>query len=81
MKTALYNELLEKGAFNNVLPKLFQDIVDSNYFNVPQRMKALIVLSELMSYTSQFRKNIKLLDDTIVPINAVSFVIAGSGGG
>lgn len=81
MKSILYKELTDKGAFTTTLPTLFQEIIDSNYFNIPTRMKALIALSELISFTSQFRKNIKLMDDTLVPVNAVSYCIAGSGSG
>lgn len=45
------------------------------------RMKAVIAVAQLTSFASQFRRNILLWDETSVPINAISFVITGSGAG
>lgn len=74
------DELNKYGAFNNKLPKIVTKIMDTIYFqNVPQRMKATIAVSELITYASQFRRNVELNDGTSVPINSVAFVITGSG--
>jgi hypothetical protein len=81
MKEILRKELEDNGAFTHNIPPLFEQIIKSNYFNIPVRMKALIALSELISYASQFRKSIKLFDDTLVPVNAISYAVAGSGSG
>ena len=58
-----------------------QRIVNAIPFNVNSRMKAVIAVSQLTTFASQFRRNIKLWDDTSVPINAISFIITGSGNG
>ena len=80
MKHILLQELKAKGAFTKELPKILNDIVSINYFNIPYRMKALIATSELMSFASQFKRNVILPDSTAVPINSISFCIAASGG-
>ncbi len=49
--------------------------------SVPFSMKATIVVAQLTNFASQFRRNIQLLDGTLVPINAISFIISGSGTG
>ena len=49
--------------------------------NVPERMKALIAQTQITAFASQFRRNLKLWDDSSIPINAVSFCITGSGEG
>lgn len=49
---------------------------------IDPKMKAVIAVAQITAFTSQFRRNIKLWDDhTEVPINAISFVITGSGAG
>lgn len=48
---------------------------------VPEPMKAVVAVAQLTNFASQFRRNILLWDnDTEVPINAISFIIKGSGG-
>jgi hypothetical protein len=45
-------------------------------------MKAVVAVAQVTAFASQFRRNIKLWDDvTEVPVNAISFVITGSGAG
>lgn len=46
---------------------------------MPFKMKLAITLSELMSFTSHLRKPIELHDNTIVPVNSIFFILAGSG--
>lgn len=79
MKTILYNELKAYGAFSSTLPKLIDEIVEANHFSIPYRMKAVIAVSELMSFASQFKRNIVLPDNTSVPINSITFCMAASG--
>jgi hypothetical protein len=43
-------------------------------------MKAVIAATQLTSFASHFRRNVLLFDGTEVPVNAISFVITGSGG-
>ena len=80
MKNILFNDLSTYGAFNSSLPKTLIDIIGANVFNIPYRMKALIAASELVSFASQFKRNILLPEGTQVPVNSVSFCIASSGG-
>lgn len=42
-------------------------------------MKAVIAVTQLVTFAAQFRRNIVLWDDTEVPLNAISFIISGSG--
>lgn len=79
MKTILHNELKAYGAFSSTLPKLIDEIVEANHFSIPYRMKAVIAVSELMSFASQFKRNILLPDNTSVPINSITFCMAASG--
>lgn len=60
-----------------------QNIINAIPFpTVPYSMKAVIAVAQLTNFAAQFRRNIVLWDgDTEVPINAISFVITGSGGG
>jgi hypothetical protein len=44
-------------------------------------MKAVISVAQLTNFAAQFRRNVLLWDETSVPINAISFVITGSGAG
>jgi hypothetical protein len=48
---------------------------------VPFQMKSVIAVAQLTSFAAQFRRNIELADGTEVPVNAISFVISGSGAG
>jgi hypothetical protein len=59
-----------------------QNIVDAiNIPTVDPRMKATIAVAQLTTFASQFKRNVVLWDHTSVPINAISFIITGSGGG
>ena len=46
---------------------------------MPFKMKLAITLSELITFTSHLRKPIELHDGTAVPVNAIFFILAGSG--
>ena len=76
-------EALDKaGAFVPAVNPYIEQITNAIPFpTVPDRMKTVIALAQLTTYASQFRRNITLWDDSIVPINAISFVITGSGAG
>ena len=77
-------ELLENHeAFVGPQNKYLQRVVEAISFpTINPRMKSIIAVAEITAFASQFRRNIKLWDDvTDVPINAISFVITGSGSG
>ena len=50
-------------------------------FNIPDKMKYSIAVPLLVSFASHFRRHIELKDGTLVPINAITFIIANSGSG
>ena len=79
MKAILYNDLESYKAFSYPLSPLLNDILATIQFNIPNRMKILVAISEIVSFASQFRRNIQLPEGTGVPINAISFCIAASG--
>jgi len=71
--------LEQAGALTNNLPPIINRIVDSIPINVPLRFKQTIAVSEIMLYASHLRRNIAHWDGGSIPVNSISFVIAGSG--
>lgn len=70
------------GALSGDLPPIVQLVIDSiPDQRVPVRMKTIIAISEIISFASQFRRNMWHWDGFELPINASSFLIAGSGMG
>ena len=80
-KTRKYLE--EAGAFSEGQNYYVDKVINSITFpTIPFRMKAVIAVSQITTFASQFRRNIKMWDGiTDVPVNAISFVITGSGAG
>lgn len=77
-------ELLKKeGAFIIEQNKFIKNVVEAISFpTIDPKMKAVVAVAQVTAFASQFRRNIKLWDDhTEVPVNAISFVITGSGAG
>lgn len=77
-------ELLKKeGAFTGEQNRYLRDVVSAISFpTIDPRMKSVVAVAQITAFASQFRRNIKLWDDhTEVPVNAISFVITGSGAG
>ena len=70
-----------QGAFTPSINSNIQSVMSAIPFNIPERVKTVIAQSQLTSFASQFRRNIRLWDDSSVPVNSVSFVIMGSGDG
>jgi len=76
------NELESKGAFTKELPniiKTLNNVIPND--RMPERMKAVISVSELVTFASQFRRNMWHWDGFELPINSISFLVAGSGTG
>jgi len=74
--------LRDYGAFELQQAGILDKIVDAIPFQtVPYRMKAVIAISEIISFASQFKRNIAHWDDIEVPVNTIGFVLCGSGGG
>lgn len=75
-------ELDKLDALTPKLNPITQQVVNAIPFTtVTERMKATVAVSQLMTFASQFKRNIELWDETLVPINSISFIIAGSGAG
>lgn len=75
-------ELDSHQALNPILNTHIQQVVSAiSDPRVPLSMKATIAATQITAFASQFRRNILLWDGTEVPINTISFVIAGSGMG
>ncbi len=79
MLDILKKDLDSINTFDAPLPEFFKSLVGINYFNIPDRMKSIIAISEITTLASQFKRNILLPDDTLVPVNSISFCIAPSG--
>lgn len=72
--------LIKEGVFSKELSPFMYQLCDTVTGDVSYNMKLSIAVSELMLYASQFRRYIKLPPDkTLIPVNALSFVLAASG--
>lgn len=79
MLSKLETYLNDKNVFNSTTPKIITDIINTISNTVPYKMKQLLVIHEIITYTSQFRYNIKHWNNSLIPINAITFLIAESG--
>lgn len=75
-------ELIEYGVFDKELPASIEALTETiANARMPKRMKTILAVSELTTFASQFRRNLWHWDGFELPINSVSFLIAGSGTG
>jgi len=83
MLTQTKDLLQKEGAFTGEQNKHLRDVIKAISFpTIDPRMKAVVAVAQITAFASQFRRNIQLWDDvTEVPVNAISFVITGSGAG
>lgn len=79
MLSKLETYLNEKNVFNYKEPKIVTNLINTIPSNIPYKMKAILVISEIITYISQFRINIKHWNNSSIPINAITFLIAESG--
>jgi hypothetical protein len=70
--------LLDAGCFVKQYPAILKVGMDTVHTNAPEKMKALMIMTELMVYASNLRKPI-MWEKSKIPVNTISFVIAGSG--
>lgn len=74
--------LNDLNAFSAELPPIVDLVVKSIPINnIPDKMKLIISISEIVTFASQFRRNIWHWDGFELPINATAFVVAKSGAG
>lgn len=79
MLSKIEKYLIDKNAFNTLTPKIITDIIDTIPNAVPYKMKQLLTIHEIVTYISQFRYNIKHWNNSKIPINTITFLIAESG--
>jgi hypothetical protein len=81
-KLMFKEELDKNNVFSGKLPEILIQLAGSiNNYRIPYRMKLAIAVSEFILFFSQFQKKIKLYDGALIPINSITFCIAGSGAG
>lgn len=61
------------------VPEIVKAIIEATPSNIDSKIKMALAISEIMLFTSQFRINIKHWNESIIPINAITFCIAPSG--
>jgi len=72
--------LRDYGAFESQQAPIITKVMEAIPFKpVPERMKAIIAISEIINFASQFRRNIAHWDDIEVTVNSVAIILAGSG--
>lgn len=71
--------LRDKGVFRESNISIIENIVDSIYFDIPRKMKITLAINGIVLYASQFKKHIQHWDGTLVPVNAITFLLAPSG--
>lgn len=78
----LKEELSNRKAFSTPIPEIFLNLAKTiPSDNIPDKMKLSIAVSEFILFAGQFRRNIKHWNESLIPINAISFVISESGSG
>lgn len=60
-------------------PEIVKAIVESIPSNISTKIKQALAISEIITFISQFRINIRHWNESIIPINAITFCIAQSG--
>lgn len=72
-------ELESNNAFLPLSNKHITNVTNAITYNISPHMKSVIAATQISTFAAQFRRNIELWDGTEVPINAISFIVAGSG--
>jgi len=80
MQEMFKQSLLSAGCFTNNYPAILKVGMDTVATDAPEKMKALMIMTELTVFASNLRKPI-LWEGAKIPVNTISFVIAGSGVG
>lgn len=73
-------QLVKAGCFTGKYPAILKVGIDTVATNAPEKMKALMVMTELVVFASNLRKPI-MWEKSTIPVNIISFIIAGSGVG
>ena len=82
MINLIKSELESYGIFTSNIPEVLTELAKSIPNSaIPERMKLTLAVSELMLFTSQFRRNIAHWNGSQIPINSITFTLAKSGAG
>jgi hypothetical protein len=82
MLDLLKQELDSQGVFSNKIPQILEDLATAVPINtITHRMKLTFAVAELILFTSQFRRNILHWNNSLIPINAITFGLSKSGDG
>jgi len=73
-------QLINQGCFTNKYPGIIKVGMDTIANNAPEKMKALMIATELLVFASNLRKPINW-EKSNIPVNIISFIIADSGVG
>lgn len=73
-------KLVAEGCFVEKYPEIIKVGMSTVSTDAPEKMKALMIATELIVFASNLRKPI-MWDKTKIPVNTISFIIAGSGVG
>lgn len=80
MLDLIEKEINSLNLFEGNIPEIVKAVADSiPSQTIPYRMKIALAISEIVTYISQFRINIKHWNGSIIPINSIMFCIAKSG--
>ncbi len=81
METKKLLETYVKARTNDVgpFPDIVQKGINTIAGEIPFKLKLAITLAELITFTSNLRKPIRLYDGTLVPTNAIVFALSASG--
>ena len=80
MMQSRWSEYIDKEIGHLKKPNRTMELVSQSITgNVYQKMKDALSISEILTLATHMRAKIRLPDDTLVPVNGISFVIASSG--
>ena len=74
-----YQYIQERGGFSGELPSIVKTLLTIASPEIPKNMSATIAVSEIVTFAGNLRRNIQLDKNTLIPVNAISFVLSGSG--
>lgn len=71
--------LEEYNCFSEEMSPILKAGVDTINTEAPYKMRLMMAASELITFASMLRKPMQLPDGSIIPVNAITFILSGSG--
>lgn len=78
-RALLQSYVKERTDNSGTFPEVVRRGIDTIPGEIPFKLKLVITLSELITFSSHLRKPVKLYDGTLVPTNAIVFALSASG--